>query len=304
MVKGKVIAVANMKGGVGKTATVVALAEALAAAEGARVLVIDLDAQANASIVLAGDSYLAEMIRDGRTIDAFLEDYLMRGKKKKFDSCIRDQISEVTHLGHPLQVSLLASSAELRTLELRMIYKLTKKKELNLEEIVGGIWGVIKEQLSRSAKSFDYILIDCAPGISVLTEASIRLADLVIVPTIPDTLSTYGLQAFCKTVWQGQSETGKFYKKPRGSLPHVLITRRRPILEHHKTVERMRNEMHADDPSFTVFETEIPERAAIADALAKTGSYPNFTNKWTPAVADILQRLARETKEALHGSRH
>ncbi len=91
-------------------------------------LVIDLDAQANASILFAGDSYLAEMIRDGRTIDAFLEDYLMRGKKKKFDSCIRDQISEVTHLGHPLQISLLASSAELRTLELRMIYKLTKKK--------------------------------------------------------------------------------------------------------------------------------------------------------------------------------
>ena len=302
--KGKVIAVANMKGGVGKTATVVALAESLAAAEGARVLVIDLDAQANASIVLAGDSNLAAMIRDGRTIDAFLEDYLMRGKKKKFDSCIRDQISEVTHLGQPLQVSLLASSAELRTLELRMIYKLTKKKELNLEEIVGGIWGVIKEQLSRSAKSFDYILIDCAPGISVLTEASIRLADLVIVPTIPDTLSTYGLQAFCKTVWQGQSETAKFYKKPRGRLPHVLITRRRPVVEHNRTVERMRNEMHADDPSFSVFETEIPERAAIADALAMTGTHPNFTNKWTPAVADILQRLARETKETLNGSHH
>ncbi len=59
----------------------------------------------------------------------------------------------------------------------------------------------------------------------------------------------------------------------------------------------MRNEMRCGrSRASPVFETEIPERAAIADALAKTGTYPNFTNKWTPAVADILQQLARETR--------
>ena len=123
---GKVVAVANMKGGVGKTATVVALAEALAAA-GASVLVIDADAQANASICIAGDDKLLALISDGRTIDAFLDDYLIGGRKIKFADCIQQNASDVSHAGKALPISLLASSSHLRLLEREIIFTLTSK---------------------------------------------------------------------------------------------------------------------------------------------------------------------------------
>jgi chromosome partitioning protein len=302
--KGKVIAVANMKGGVGKTATVIGLAEALAADDpGARILVIDLDAQANASIVLAGDQYLAELIRNGKTIDGFLEDHLMKQRRIGFDDCVRDQISDVSHGGRQLSISVLASSPELRSLELKLIYTLTKRK-FDLDAIVNRFWDLMRDQLKQSKKRFDYVLIDCAPGISTLTEASIRLANLVIVPTIPDSLSTYGLQAFCNSIWHGQLAVASSFKKPKRRFPYVLVTRRRPIREHDATIERLRYELQAPDPAFAMFDTEIPERASIAEALGKTGTFPSFSNKWGIEVTSIMSDLVRETKEALDATRH
>ncbi len=298
--KGKVIAVANMKGGVGKTATVIGLAEGFAA-RGAETLVIDLDPQANASICLAGDQFLRTIIESGFTIDGFVEDYFMkRQRDDPLESRIRTNISSVCHLGRQLPLSLLASSSELRLVERDLIFTLTRTG-MALDRIVESLHAIIKEELRRARKSYDYILFDCAPGISVMTEVSIRLANLVIVPTIPDFLSTYGLNSFCSNLWSGPIADESSLKKPR-MPPHVLITRRRPIREHERTAGRLRAEAARDDPKFSVFKTEILERAAIAEALGKADTHPTFSQKWKDGTDIMLADLVREVKEALHGS--
>ena len=76
----KVVAISNMKGGVGKTTVAVALAHEFAkGVDGAqaRVLLVDLDAQANASFWVLGDEKLTNLIQQGKTIDAYLEDAIV-----------------------------------------------------------------------------------------------------------------------------------------------------------------------------------------------------------------------------------
>src|SRR5262245_28022111 len=101
----RLIAVANMKGGVGKTTTVISLAETLAARSidyasrtGRRqstVLVVDLDAQASASFALAGDERLMSLIRRGQTLDGFLERYLIRREEVSLKYLIAHKVSDV-----------------------------------------------------------------------------------------------------------------------------------------------------------------------------------------------------------------
>ena len=104
----RVISIANSKGGVGKTTTTVSLAEAFAA-EGRRVLVVDLDTQANASLLVfgnEGDEHLFQAINDYATISDWLLENFEANEQKRLEEYIVTDASDVTASGKPLPLSL------------------------------------------------------------------------------------------------------------------------------------------------------------------------------------------------------
>ncbi|MGU3362409.1 ParA family protein [Methylobacterium sp. M6A4_1b] len=296
---GRLIAVANMKGGVGKTTTVVMLAEALAA-DGASVLVVDLDPQASVSVCLAGETVLAEMIARGRTLEAYLALKLVSREKPLLAPRIRNQISVTMHRNEPLALALLPAGPYLRLVEREIIYKLTARN-FSMRAIDGKLWTIFEDEFVPLAKRYDYILFDCAPGISPMTEVAIRGADLVIVTSIPDYLSTYGLDAFIQTVWGNEDRRHDSVVPAR--QPHVLVTRFQPqVRQHQHTLARLQAEANAEDAGFRLFATRIPQAAALAGALMPRRDPPTFSGKYGIHVSNILIPLVAEVKGGFDGA--
>ena len=182
-----VTAVANQKGGVGKTTTAVNLAAALAI-EGWRVLVVDCDAQANASSVLGG--------RDG---DGPVLFDALAGRSPLAD-CIRPTVVDGADIV-PASIDLAAADLELANAEGR---------EFLLAEALAG---------ARARERYDAVLLDCGPSLGLLTLNALTAADGVLIPVQCEYLALEGLGALLETV---QRVTARFH--PRLALLGVVAT--------------------------------------------------------------------------------
>jgi chromosome partitioning protein len=284
----KVIAVANMKGGVGKTTTVVALAEFLAAygvnGQRKRVAVVDLDAQASASISIAGNTLLTDLIENEKTIDIFLEDRVVRKlPTPTLKSIVRRRASSLTAGGQPVDIGLVASSPQLRFVEREMIYNLTEKG-YGLHAIEGQTRAVVEPELELLRSAYDYILVDCPPGISAFTEVMITASDLILAPVIPDFVSTRGLSAFCQSV----ESIARGAKKV-----HVLINRLQNTTHHQDTVAQLKADAEAKDAGYFLLKTMIKQRASIGAAL-ETEPGATFESRWGTQGSSAYRDLAQE----------
>ena len=284
----RVIAVSNMKGGVGKTTVSVALAQALAtgsgASPGAKVLVIDLDAQANASFWLCGQANLQAHIESSKTIDTFLEDAIVFGKS----ASLTDNLRPAKALSDRLFV--VPSSPHLRLIERELIVFLSRRHR-NLLEVERVVSDLLEQQLQHLRTLYDVIIFDTAPGISALTEAALRLSQVVMVPTVPDYVSNLGLLSFCRTVSWSSNDPATATKR----VPWVIVNKVKQTKHHQLMLQEMRAASSGADREFNMFRTEIPSSPRIdeiASGLDMDGEL-GFDSKG----AEIFSALAAEVMQ-------
>ena len=182
----RIIAVANRKGGVGKTTTTVNVATAMAAA-GKKVLVIDLDPQSNASTSLGIDKH-GEMVSSYEVII---------GERKLKEAVILTEIPDF---------SLVPATPDLAGAEVELIDR--PRREFAL-----------KDALAESALDYDYVLIDCPPSLSLVTINALVAADAVIVPLQCEYLALEGI-----TDLIGNINQIKRRFNPRLELQGVVLT--------------------------------------------------------------------------------
>ena len=175
-----VITVMNAKGGVGKSTLVLALAETLSAHHGKRVLVIDADAQASVSHMLVPQEQLDAVRQRGRTIVELLIDVILKDGAARWQDFI---VSGVSDVDDARSIDLLPSDTHLTLFE----------REVSKGDREGRLRKTVRGWLAEARRAYDLVLIDSAPGLSVLTECWLREADFYLSPTRPDHISTRGL---------------------------------------------------------------------------------------------------------------
>lgn len=278
-----VISVINLKGGVGKTTTTVGLAQILSVEFNKKILVVDLDAQTNATTMLIGEEKWMEVNKQKQTIAQLFYEGVYPRSEKIFD-INRAILKGVSNIDEVKLVDMLPSSLDLIDIQEEVI-----KAPRGIFSVIRPV-DLLDKSLRKIKQKYDYILIDCPPNLGVITRNGLKVSDVYIIPTVPDVLSTYGIPQIISRVNKFSKELEKEIK-PLG----IVITKyREQSALHKRTVKELRKERDC-----RVFETIFKENDNIANA-AEYINKSTMRQKWGyKGQVDNFKLLAEEIMRAM-----
>ena len=252
----KIISVINQKGGVGKTTTVINLAAGLSE-KGKKILVIDLDPQGNATTGLG----LSNTDNSEQTIYNVLN-----GNKK---------ISDVIQRTNFENLNLITSNVDLSGLEVETAGD--SRRAFKLKDELAAI-------LNDSGASYDYILIDCPPSLSLLTIMALVASDALVVPLQAEFFALEGLTQLMKTIQRIKNNLN-----PDLSIRGILLTM-------YDRRNKLSGEVEKEARNYfkeKVYQTVVPRNVRLSEAPSHgvpvliydklcpgSRSYFNFTDEF------------------------
>lgn len=243
----KVIAIANQKGGVGKTTTAVNLGIGLAA-KGKKVLLIDADSQGSLTISLGYDN--------PDKLDYTLANIMT-------DVINEVSVYEAGILQHTEGVDIVPSNIDLSSLEVSLINIIGRET-------------VLREYINSVKGSYDYVIIDCMPSLGMITINALTAADTVLIPVQASYLPVKGLQELIKTISNIKKKLN-----PRLSIEGILITMVDKRTNYAKEIEKILRTNYKNIP---IFKTIIPRSVKQEEASTSGSSIYSYAKKSTVAV--------------------
>lgn len=230
----KIIAVANQKGGVGKTTTTVNLGIGLAR-KGKKVLLIDADPQGSMTISLGID--------EPDQIEYSLANVLM-------DVINEEEIDlESIITEHEEGIDYIPSNIELSGLEVSMVNVMSREL-------------IMREFLERIKDRYDYILIDCMPSLGMITINALVCADTVLIPVQASYLPVKGLQQLIKTITRVRRQIN-----PKLKIEGMIMTMVDMRSNYTKDIIEALEVTYGD--TIGIFESRIPMSVRAAETSAE-----------------------------------